>query len=103
MRKYTCHLKKMRPRLGFHRLYTAIGIDFTEVKKIQQIQANETTIKLMQDNIRKATKRDKEYKYLSPTHLSMTLGLEFLNYSPKTNNEVPDNEVWVYDVDDPNV
>jgi cobyrinic acid a,c-diamide synthase len=94
--KYKRDFKKMRPRLGFEVIYKVLGIDFSGLVKIQQIQANEKTIKDMQNNIRKAVHRSSKYNFYSNKHINSLLGFEFLNWSPKTNNDIPDNEVWIY-------
>lgn len=101
MRKFSYNFRKMRPRVDLYWVYRCAGLDFKNepaVKDIRQVHANERTIELMERVLKRGIRR--QYPFMRERKVNSEVGFAMLNYAPVTNNEVPDNEIWVYDEDE---
>ena len=97
MRKFKYNFKKMRPRADLMQIYKTAGIDFEQmpgVKDIRQVQANEVTIKRMEQILRRGARR--KFTFLTDRKIESMVAMTMLNYCPTVDNEVPENEIWVY-------
>lgn len=92
--KYRYNFKKMRPRLDLAIVYRKAGISLDGVKRIQQIQASEATIDLMEHIIRRGVMR--KFARANPKFIGSVVSFHMLQWAPKINNDIPLNEVWVY-------
>lgn len=92
MIKYTVN-PKMRPRQGVIKIYEVLGMDFEIVRDVRQIFANDTTIQLLYDNIARWVKR--KYPQLIQRRREAMVSMDMLGWAPVTNNDIPNNEIWV--------
>ena len=100
MKKYVRKVKKIKPRSDIAYIYRAFGIDITDqsLKNIRQIQASDATIDLMKSNLlRGVARKNRNYK---PKYINTIVAYHMLNWAPQTNNDIPLNEIWVYDLDE---
>ena len=100
MRKLTHDVRKIKPRADIAIIYRIFGIDVVKdnIKEIQQIQASDATIELMRKNIMRGATR--AHRFWNPKTTGMAVSLHMLNWAPETNNDIPLNEIWVYDLDE---
>lgn len=98
MRKYSADIGKMKPRTDIAHIYRRLGIPLEELKDIQQIHASDATIDLMYKVIRRGIRR--KYRWMHERKQESTLSFHMLQWAPKTDNSIPLNEVWVYDLDE---
>lgn len=99
MKKFVRNVRKIKPRTDIAFIYRAFGIEVQELglEKIQQIQANEATIDLMRKNLTRGAARAHNW---NPKTVGMAVSFHMLNWAPETNNDIPLNEIWVYDLDE---
>ena len=93
MQKYYKDFKKMRPRISYEKIYQVVGIDFSNINSIDQVQANEDTIAILNDKVKQQAKRT--FPFYNTRTLNTIVGYEIMNWAPARNNDIPDNEIWV--------
>lgn len=92
MIKYNVN-SKMRPRPGYIAIYQKLGIDFEVVKDVRQLRCNPTTADMLRYNVCRWVAR--KYPFLSSKKKESMVSLDALGYSPMTDYDVPDGEIWV--------
>lgn len=97
MRKFHCNFAKMRPRASLYQIYLSAGIDFKKlnVSYINQVRCNDYTSDTIGKNLRKGVRR--HYKLWRERLVETSVAMEMLNYAPMIDNNIPDNEIWVYE------
>ena len=95
---YKADFKKMRPREGFLAIYEKLGIDLKRVVNIRNVKASETTILAMRRVVERYVNR--KYSHAVKRYRANIVGFDFLNWSPMTDNTIPDGEIHVYYPDD---
>jgi len=104
MKTYKKNLNQRKSANDLFDIYKWFGIDISTICKdglisdIRQIQANDETIKLMEKLIQKCF--DKRFKGWSEKYRKYCVAVHMLEYSPKTDNNIPNNELWVYDTNE---
>ena len=81
--------------------YQQVGLtdDFKSglITHVQQIHMERKNCDSLSGIMIATLKKDKKYKLFTDRHINTVAGMECMNYSPVSNDNVPDNEIWVFE------
>lgn len=77
--------------LGLNRLFES-----RDVTDVSQMWMNKTACEGLEDIVFQNARKDKRYKYLTDHALKTAVAMDWLNYSPVSADYIPENELWVF-------
>lgn len=67
-----------------------------EVTDVSQVWMNEAQNDLLLECMKKNLRKDRKFKMYTNKYIDNSAAMDWLNYSPVSDSEVPEFELWVY-------
>ena len=77
--------------LGLNQLFES-----RDVTDVSQMWMNKAACEGLEDIVFQNARKDKRYKYLTDHALKTAVAMDWLNYSPVSVDYIPENELWVF-------
>lgn len=97
-------MDQLRKIICMDDFYKAVGlmdnIKSGEIKDVCQFWMNHEQCLEINDLCKMNIRKDRKYKHFTDHYLEVSVGMDWLNYSPVSVPYVPINEIWVWPAED---